>query len=178
MKRIILASLFAFNSTTAQASVVLQDGESFSTSFTMQSYPDIYKLTDNYWESILELVDSSNPPYAYNGTGSVSLTLYENTDYTNQVFSWTEDSSNWLADYGIPFSGNDSLFSDLDGSLTVTYNGSGTAELFGIHIRNYAGSLAPSNVASASIYPTAGTIAWRCVAIAFRLRGTWFNTQK
>lgn len=155
MNKLVLSSLLISCSLSTQASVILQNGDSYSTAFTMQSMPDFYKLTDNYWESILELVDSANPPYEYNGSGSVTLTLYENTDYTHQVFSWTEDSSNWMADYGIPFWGNDGLFNDLDGSLTVTYNGAGSAELHGIHISNFAGVLAPSNVARTSIYPTA-----------------------
>jgi len=157
MKRFILSLMFVCFTSLSQASVVLNSGETYSGAFNLQSNGDLFKLTDNFWEVGLVIIDSTNRPFSGAGSipGTVTLTLFENTDGTSQVFSMTQDSSNWLADYGLYFWGDAPLFTDHDGSFSISYNGGGTAELSTILISNFSGTLAPSNVAYANITPQA-----------------------
>lgn len=147
---IVMASILF--SLSVNGSVLLNSGDSFSAAFSMENTPDSYKLTDNYWEAFVVLIDSANQPGSTGGDpGEVTFTLFENTDFSNEIYSETADSDYWLADYGIPFWGEQGFFNDFDGSFTVSYVGAGIAELFDVSIANFAGELAPSNVAAAYI---------------------------
>jgi len=160
MYKTIATAFLALTSLSANAAVTLGNGESYSSAFELVSYADAAKLTDNFWEVGLGVIDENNQPFsAPTGAPSyVTLTLYENTNFTNEVFSGTQNTRDWMGDYGVYFWGNSSLFTDLNGSFTVSYSGDNNANLFEVVISNFAGSLAPSNVASIYIDPTPSAV--------------------
>ncbi len=158
-KSTLLAALLTI-SFNANSSIILQDGESYSSNFTLSSAADAIKFTDNYWEIIVGIYDRDNDPFKLPiiTPSSVTLTLFENTNYTNQVYSKTLDTRDWIADYGVLFGGFSSFFTDLDGSFMVTFNGGQQATLLDVVIKNYAGSLAPSYIAQTVINPVASPV--------------------
>lgn len=156
MKKMMLTFLLLATANLSQAAIVLNSGDTYTTAFSLQSDGDYFKLTDNYWEVIVELIDSDNLPFSTPiAPSTITLDLYEDPGATSQVFSMTEDTSMWFSDYGILFAGFEGLFADHDGSLRITYNGPGSATLSGVIVSNFAGTLAPSNVATTRILPEA-----------------------
>ena len=160
MYKLIITTTLLLTSLVTNASVILGNGDSYSSAFSLENMPDSFKLSDNFWDVTIGILDTDNDPSKAptGNTSYVTLTLFENTDFTNQVFTETTDTRNWFADYGVFFGGQNSLFTDFDGSFIVTYTGPGQAEFFDIQIANFAGQLAPSNVASVIIYPTAAVV--------------------
>lgn len=160
MYKSILSTALLLASFSTSAAVTLGDGDSYSSAFSLENAPNHYKLSDNFWDVTIGIIDENNHPFkAPTGNASyVTLTLFENTDFTNQVFTNTTDSRNWYGDYGLFFAGHDSFFTDFDGSFTIIYSGSGQADLFDVSIANFAGRLAPSNVASVTLYPSATNV--------------------
>lgn len=161
MYKIILPILLLISSINAQAAIVMSNGDTFSAAFTMESAPNAWKVTDYYWEVFVPLFDNDNSPFSVGiAESTATITLYENTDFTQVVASETQDVSMWMADYGLFLGGFDGAFADHDGSISISFNGLATAEavLDDIIIRNFAGLLAPSNVAVASITPTVSAV--------------------
>lgn len=152
----MVASIMLLSSIGCNAALILADGESFSASFTLESNGDAFKLTDNYWDILVPIIDSNNPPFSMPSANSsfITLTLFENTDFTSLLFSSTQDTSNWFSDFGLLFFGENNFFEDQDGSLRITYSGLGEASFIdNILVANFSGTEAPSNVAFASIVP-------------------------
>lgn len=160
MYKLILSTALLLTCSATNASVILGNGDSYSSAFSLENTPNSYKLSDNFWDVTIGILDEDNSPFKAptGNTSYVTLTLFENTDYTNQVFTETIDSRNWFADYGLFFGGQNGLFTDFDGSFTVTYAGPGQASFSDIQIANFAGQLGPSNVASVILYPTATVV--------------------
>lgn len=155
----LLAALLSI-SFNANSSIILQNGETYSSDFTLSSAPEAIKFTDNFWEVIVAIYDKDNDPFKLPiiNPSSVTLTLFENTDYTNQVYSQTLDTRDWIADYGVLFSGTGTFSADLNGSFSVSYSGGNQATLLDVSIRNYAGLAAPSYIAQTTIIPTASPV--------------------
>lgn len=160
MYKSTLAAVLLATSLTANSSIILQDGESYSSSFNLSSTANGSSLTDNYWEVVVAIYDKDNDPFKLPviTASSVTLTLFENTDYSSQVYSQTLDTRDWIADYGVLFGGFNTLFADLDGSFVISYNGGQQATLLDVAVRNYAGSLAPSYIAQTVINPVASPV--------------------
>ena len=159
IKTILTAALLS-TSLNANSSIILQDGDSYSTSFNLASVAEGNKFTDNFWEVIVGIYDRDNDPFKLPvvNPSTVTLTMYENTNLTNQVYSETIDTRFWLGDYGVLFSDFNTLFTDFNGSLTVTFNGGTQATLLDITIANFAGTLTPSNIASTYINPKVSAV--------------------
>ncbi len=155
----LLAALLSI-SINANSAIILQNGETYSSSFALNSAPEAIMFTDNFWEVIVAIYDRENDPFRLPiiNPSSVTLTLFENTNYTNQVYSQTLDTRDWIADYGVLFSGTGGFFGDLNGSFSVSYSGGNQATLMDIAIRNYAGQAAPSYIAQTVITPTVSPV--------------------
>ena len=155
MYKLIAAIAIVFTSTltclNANASVILNAGESFSSAFTLNSDGDKFKVTDFFWDAEVKVFN----PSAF---GSLTLTLYEDTLGINQVYSST---SSWVTGAGATttsvFGSNDSLFTDFNGSFTLTNTSlrGDSLTLHDVTISNFAGTLGPSNVATTTITPSA-----------------------
>jgi len=160
MKKTLLTAALISTSLSANSSIILQDGDSYSTGFNLTSVAEGNKFTDNFWEVIVGIYDRDNDPFRLPvvNPSTVTLTLYENTNLTNQVYSETLDTRDWFGDYGVLFTDFNSFFTDLDGGLTVTYNGGTQATLLDISIANFAGTLTPSNIASIYIDPQVSAV--------------------
>lgn len=156
MKFILVVAMMIACATNSQAAVILKSGESYSGTFELDNTPNSFKLSDFWWDAILEIVDSAAPPFQANSDpGQVTLTIFENMDYTNPIYTASQNSDNWLSDYGLFFGSDDFLAGDKNGSFTVSYAGNGEATFYSIAIANFAGDLAPSNVARTLIFPEA-----------------------
>ncbi len=152
MYKIILAASMLLTSLSANASVILNTGESFSSAFFLSSDGDKFKSTDFFWdtEAVFNLLSDTS--------GQVTLTVYEDTTTTNPLFSFT--TSLFFSELNTSFSrvlggGNTDLFSDFDGSFTLTNTGTSQLELLEVSVSNFAGTLLPSNVATTTITPSA-----------------------
>lgn len=149
-KTIATAVLLSAN-LTANASIILDAGESYFSSFTLSSDGDKFKVTDFFWDAEVNIFN----PSAF---GSLTLTLYEDTLGINEVYSFT---NSWVTGAGATltrvFGSNDSLFTDLNGSFTLTNTSSrgDSLTLNSVTISNFAGSILPSNVATTTITPSA-----------------------
>jgi hypothetical protein len=152
-----------FSSFSGQAAVALNSGQSYQTSFALQSDGSAFKISDYEWEIEVTAVDSDNPPGNYGGTGFVTVTLFENVDFSSPVFNFTVDSGASSV-FGGSF---DSRFSDLSGSLVISYTGSGVLDLQQITISNLAGAEAPSFVATTTFVPMASQVPWPPAALLF-----------
>jgi len=155
----LLAALLSI-SFNANSAIILQDGETYSSDFTLSSAPDAIKFTDNFWEVIVGIYDRDNDPFRLPiiNPSYVTLTLFENTDFTNQVYSQTKDTRDWIGDYGVLFYGTGGFSGDLSGSFSVSYSGGNQATLLDVSIKNYAGQAAPSYIAQTVITPTASPV--------------------
>lgn len=146
MLKTFLTSALLITSISAHSSIVLQSGESFSSSFNLTDDGEAFKITDFYWDAgiLLNFSDTS---------ADVTFTAYEDTAGTQQVFSGSlfEPQSGLRTYLGSPMT----LFSDLDGRFTITNNGTGDIEVIDIIISNFAGNTLPSNIATATITPSA-----------------------
>ena len=148
MYKIIVATLILVTSLTANASVILNSNDSFSSSFTLSSDGGKFKDTDFFWDVF------ANVSLLSDTSGELTLTLYEDIAGTNQVHS--SSASLFFSQLNTPFSdllggGDNGLFADFNGSFTLENTGSSQIELFDVTISNFAGSLAPSNVATTTI---------------------------
>ena len=145
MHKLILTSILLFSSFTAHASLILQSGESFSSSFNLVSDGQAFKPTDFSWDaSILT---------SFTGSASVSFTAFENADFTqsfftSEIFGITSGVRSNLGSF-------DSAFSDLNGAFTITNNGVNDVDLTDVIISNFAGTALPSNIATVTITPSA-----------------------
>lgn len=151
MYKLIVAVTMLLTSLNANASVILNAGESFSSAFTLNSDGDKFKVTDFFWDAEVQVFN----PSAF---GGLTLTVYEDTLGINEVYSFT---NSWVTGAGATltriFGSNDTLFTDFDGSFTLT-NASLRGEsitLLSVTISNFAGALLPSNVATTTITPSA-----------------------
>ncbi len=144
-KSIFTAALLA-TSLNANSSIILNSGESFSSSFSLISVGEAFKPTDFYWDAGI-LMSFTSP------SANVSFTAYENTDFSgeffsSEIFAPSSTERNYLGSYA-------SAFDDKEGSFRITNNGTAQIELFDIIISNFSGSLLPSNIATTTITPSA-----------------------
>lgn len=145
MYKLILTSALLFSSFTANSSIVLSNGESFSSSFNLFSEGEAIKPTDFSWDaSILT---------SFSGTADVTFTAFENPDLTQSFFS--SDIFGITSDVRSNLGSFDNAFADLNGSFTITNNGANDIELTDVIISNFAGSIFPSNIATVTITPSA-----------------------
>lgn len=145
MHKLILTSVLLFCSFTANSSLILQSGESFSSSFNLISEGEAFKETDFFWDAGILT--------SFTGSASVTFTAFENTNLTqsffsSEIFGLTSGVRSNLGSF-------DSAFTDFDGSFTITNNGVNDVELTDIIISNFAGSVLPSNIATVTITPSA-----------------------
>jgi hypothetical protein len=152
----VIPSLFLSCSFSSQAEVTLNSGESFQTSFELHADGNVFRISDYEWDVELMAFDSANPPGTYGGTGFITVTMYENIDYTGNVFTITEDSGASSV-FGGTF---DSRFSDWSGSMRISYTGTGVLELQLVTISNNAGNIGPSFVATTSFVPVTSPVPW------------------
>jgi hypothetical protein len=150
MNKILVVIALLATGLSANASVIIGSGESFSTSFQLISDGDVFKETDAFWE--VNLVFSAGPVDA----AGIGLTLFENSDGTGQLVSGAFGFSNFDQ---VLFSGELGYFQDHDGSLTITNTGTGSVELTEIFVANFSGTLNPSAVAFATIVPSGTAVA-------------------
>ena len=152
MYKFITATIMLLASFVANSSIILNTGESFSSAFSLISDGAKFKETDFFWDVV------ANISIVTDTTAELTLTLYEDTAGTNQVLS---SSDSYFFDVpNTPFSslidgGDTGLFTDFDGSFTLKNTGISQIELFEVTISNFAGILDPSNVATATIVPSA-----------------------
>lgn len=151
MHKLIISTALVFTSLTANASVILNGGDSFSSSFALTSEGDTFKITDFFWDAVagVSLISDTS--------GELTLNLYEDIAGTNLVFSASTSLSHSqnTAFSALIGGGNNPLFTDFDGSFTLTNTGTSQLELLDVAVSNFAGTLLPSNVATATITPSA-----------------------
>lgn len=146
MHKFLLTTALLLTSLAANSSVVLLSGETFSSPFTLASVGSAFKETDFNWEAGV-LINFAGP------SANATFTAYEDTAGAQEVFS--------SPIFGL-FSGNrrflgsnQDLFSDFNGSFSITNTGTNSIELVDVIVSNFAGVLLPSNVATATITPSA-----------------------
>ena len=145
MHKLILTSALVLSSFTANASIVLQSGESFSSSFNLVSEGEAFKPTDFFWDaSVLT---------SFTGSASATFTAFENTDFTQSFF--TSEIFGLTSGVRSDFGSFDSAFTDLNGAFTITNNGVDDIQLTDVIISNFAGTASPSNIATVTITPSA-----------------------
>jgi len=149
-KNLFLAALL-FTTFNSNASVVLNSGKSFSSSFFLPDNGEIFKINDFFWEVYAEMNLLSDT------SGEVTLNVFENTDFSNPFFSAPtsiNSPSNTVFSELIG-GGFSPLFSDRTGSFIITNTGTSIIELVQVHVANFAGTTGPSNVAYAKVTPSA-----------------------
>lgn len=146
MHKVLFAAALFAASFSAQSSVTLHTGESFFSSFSLISQGNGFKETDFFWD-LGALINFAGP------SAGVTLTAYEDLAGTQQVFT---------SPFSILFSGgrsflgsHETLFEDFNGSFRITNTGADSIELVDVIVSNFAGDLAPSFVATATITPSA-----------------------
>jgi hypothetical protein len=153
MKLLFIIFTLVMVTTSARASIILQSGESFSEEFTLLPTPNTFKLTDNYWDIYVDLIDSGAPPFTPGGNaGTLTLSLFENTDLSGLITSFSIPTS-FPEPEGLLFFGNQFGLGDFNGSLTLQYEGDGEATLNSIFVGIFAGDADPSGVSSVLITP-------------------------
>ncbi len=145
MYKLLLVATLLIASLSAKSAVVLEGGETFTSSFTLVSDGGAFKETDFNWDVGI-LLNFDEP------SAAATFTAYEDALGSQEVFS--------SPIFGL-FSGNRSflgsnqdLFSDRNGSFSITNTGSASIELVDVVISNFAGNILPSNVATATITPS------------------------
>lgn len=152
MSKVFTLIALLLTSFHANSSIVLNSGESFSSSFNLVSDGERFKVTDLFWEVYAEI-----EVFAFT-SGELTLTVFEDSSFTTEIFS----STNNLGSFAIDTinerkigGANPFAFTDFDGSFIIENTG---ADPFGIHtitVANFAGSEIPSLAAFATITPAA-----------------------
>lgn len=146
MHKFVLATALLVTSLTANASIELLSGETYSSSFTLVSDGGAFKETDLYWDAGI-LVNFAGP------SADATFTAYEDTAGTQEVFSST--IFNLFSGNRRFLGSNQGLFNDFNGSFRITNTGANAIELVDVIVSNFAGTALPSNVATATITPSA-----------------------
>jgi len=150
-KKIILAVLL-LTTYHSNATVVLNSGESFSSSFFLPDEGEIFKVTDFFWEIHAQMSLLSDT------SGELTVSVFENTDFSSQSFlapSPINFSSLNTVFSSLIAGGDTPLFTDRTGSFIITNTGTSIIELSHIHVSNFAGNTGPTNVAYTKITPSA-----------------------
>ncbi len=146
MYKLLFAAALFSASFSANSSVSLQTGETFFSSFSLIAQGNGFKETDFFWD-LGALINFVGP------SADVTLTAYEDIAGTQQVFSSAFFN---LFSGSRSFSGSgDPLFEDFNGSFRITNAGANSIELVDVVVSNFAGDVAPSFVATATITPSA-----------------------
>ncbi len=146
MYKLLFGAMLLATSFSAQSSVTLNTGESFFSPFSLISQGDGFKETDFFWDLGAQ-INFAGP------SAGATLTAYEDLAGTEQVFT---SPFSFLFSGGRSFLGsNNALFEDLNGSFRITNTGANSIELVDVIVSNFAGDVAPSFVATATITPSA-----------------------
>lgn len=146
MHKLFLAAALLVTSFAANSAVTLPSGGTYFGSFSLVSQAEGFKETDFFWD-VGALVNFAGP------SAALTFTAYEDIAGTQAVFS--ADFPN-LFSGGRDFIGSyDNLFVDLNGSFRITNTGTNAVEIVEVVVSNFAGSLAPSFVATQTIIPAA-----------------------
>tara|TARA_R110002073_G_scaffold43636_7_gene121718 strand:- start:200 stop:721 length:522 start_codon:yes stop_codon:yes gene_type:complete len=146
MRKLLLAAALLATSFAANSAVTLHSGDAYFASFSLVSDGNAFKETDLFWD-VGALVNFAGP------SADLTVTAYEDIAGTQQVFSGAFPS---LFSGGRGYIGsNDDVFSDLSGSFRITNTGTNAVEVVEVVVSNFAGSIAPSFVATATITPSA-----------------------
>jgi hypothetical protein len=142
---IILFSGLGF-SQNSQAAVILDSGDSFSSSFNLVSDGDVFKETDLFWDVLTttQLIDSFQ--------GNLTITMFENSDFTGFLQTYEDRISTFPRT--VIAGGDEAYFTDLNGSFTIQNTGSSQIILNEITIASFAGNIPPSGVAFDTITPS------------------------
>ena len=144
MIKLISVITLLIASFSANASIILGVGESYSSSFNLVSDGERFKITDLFLEvsGDLNIIANTNT--------QLTLTMYEDTTFTNQVLTRQYSTSFSSASTEVSLfnrllAGSDNaLFTDLDGSITIENTGESQVELVEINIASFAGTIRPS----------------------------------
>ncbi len=146
MRKLFLAAALLATSFAANSAVTLNSGDAYFASFSLVSEGSAFKPTDFFWD-VGALVNFVGPQ------ADLTFTAYEDIAGTQQVFSAAFPN---LFSGGPDYIGsNDDLFGDLNGSFRITNTGTNAVELVEVVVSNFAGSIEPSFVATATITPAA-----------------------
>ena len=117
LSRLVMPSVLVFSAVGSQAVVTLESGQSYQTSFSLQSDGQYFLSSDYFWDAQLQAVDSAaTGPDA--GTGVLTVSFFENIDFTGLVYTTSIDSSS--ATFGAFLGGQfDPRFTDLSGSMRI-----------------------------------------------------------
>jgi len=146
MRKLIIASTLLLASINTNAAIVLNSGTSYSASFVLQSVAEAYKSTDFFWDAGV-MMNFTDP------SATINFSAYENAGDTSAFFSGSTTA--YTSGERFYFGSYDSGFTDFNGTFTITNSGASQIELVDVIISNFAGTLVPSNVATATITPSA-----------------------
>lgn len=156
LSRPVIAAALLLGAFGSQATVTLASGESHQTAFGLQSEGQYILSSDFFWDAQLQAVDSAATE-PYSGTGVLSVSFFENIDFTGLVYSTSIDSSS--AAFGAFLGGEFTpRFEDHTGSIRISYTGIGTVELQSITVSNRAGSQGPFFNATTTFEPMASPV--------------------
>jgi len=135
---------FLLSSFYANASIVLNNGESFSSSFELQDDGEAFKITDFYWEALAEVSRISDAP------GELTMTFFNNSNQF--VTPINNPINNPITEV---LAGGFSPIFSRSGSFTLTNTGTSQLEIFLVTIADFSGAIQPSNIAIDTITPSA-----------------------
>ncbi|VAX11740.1 hypothetical protein MNBD_GAMMA25-2156 [hydrothermal vent metagenome] len=132
----------------AQAALQLSTGDSFSSDFYLLDDGNYFKITDNWWDLLIDFTSASFDP----ATENFNLSVYEGTGLTGASKIFTSVNSTNINSLYYDFDFN--FLADRTGSFLIDQvNGDFSIE--SVTIATFGGSSAPSNVAVTIVTPSA-----------------------